>query len=189
MAFSFKKTSLEGLVLIQPHCHQDERGYFIKDFEKDEFIKNGIRFDLYESFESMSRKGTLRGLHFQTKHPQGKLIRVTQGAVFDVAVDLRLDSATLGQWEGFYLNAQNHAMIYIPAGFAHGFLALEDDTVMVYKCNDKYSEPHDTGILWRDRELSIDWPLHLIGEDLIISERDLNHPSFKGYLKGLTQDK
>jgi len=183
MPFSFNRTSLEGLILIQPHCHTDERGYFIKEFEKEEFIKNGIDFELYESFESMSKKGTLRGLHFQARHPQGKLIRVTRGAAFDVAVDLRMESKTLGKWEGFYLNAQNHNMIYIPEGFGHGFLALEDDTVMTYKCNDKYSKSHESGIIWNDKDLDIDWPIYLVGGDLIISERDLTHPSFSSYRK------
>ena len=182
MPFTFMKTAIEGLLLIELHCCFDDRGYLIKDYEKGEFSKQGLNIDLYETFESMSRKGTLRGLHFQTSYPQGKLIRVTQGAAFDVAVDLRLESDTLGHWAGFYLNGNSPNMLYIPEGFAHGFLALEDHTVMTYKCTNQYSRLHDSGIVWNDKDLAIEWPLHLVEGALIISERDQKHPGFIDYL-------
>lgn len=188
MPFTFVKTAIEGLLLIEPHCCFDDRGYLIKDFEKGEFKKHGLSIKLYETFESMSRKGTLRGLHFQTSYSQAKLIRVTQGAAFDVAVDLRLESDTLGHWAGFYLNGHNPNMLYIPEGFAHGFLALEDHTVMTYKCTNRYSKPHDSGIVWNDKELAIKWPLHLVEGELVISERDQKHPSFSAYLKSCNEN-
>jgi len=189
MSFIFMKTSMEGLFLIEPDCHFDERGYFIKEFEKGEFLKNGIDIEIYETFESKSHKGTLRGLHFQSKYPQGKLIRVTRGSAFDVAVDLRMNSPTLGRWAGFDLNERNNCVLYIPEGFAHGFLALEDETVITYKCTDRYSKLHDSGILWNDEDLAIKWPLHLIEGELTISERDLLHPGFRSYLKTLSISK
>lgn len=122
MAISIQKTSIEGLTLIHPHVFEDQRGYFIKDFEKSVYEQNGLPILFYECNESKSKKGTIRGLHFQQKFSQGKLIRVTKGAVFDVAVDLRFDSTTFGKWEGFILSEFNHDVLYIPEGFAHGFL-------------------------------------------------------------------
>lgn len=181
MSFKFHKTSIEGLIRIDPHYFSDERGYFIKDFEKEIFSLNGLPTEFYEVNESKSKKGTLRGLHFQNNFSQGKLIRVIKGAVYDVAVDLRKDSKTFGKWEGFYLSEKDHNMLYIPKNFAHGFLTLEDDTIFSYKCTDKYSPVDDSGIIWNDEELAIKWPLELVSEKLIISEKDSNLQSFKEY--------
>lgn len=183
MAFKFIKTNIEGLILIEPHQFCDERGYFIKDFEKDIFEANGLPTKFYECNESKSKKGTLRGLHFQTRNSQGKLIRVIKGAVYDVAVDLRKDSPTFGKWQGFYLNEENRNMLYIPENFAHGFLSLEDDTIFSYKCTDKYNPEYDSGIKWDDKEINIEWPLDKV-QDIIISEKDNVLQSFNEYCKG-----
>lgn len=183
MSFKFLKTSIENLILIEPPCYLDERGYFIKEFEKETFAENGIDIDLFETFESMSKKGTLRGLHFQSDDPQGKLIRVSRGEAYDVAVDIRSGSGTFGHWAGFYLSGGNKRMLYIPPGFAHGFLALEEETIVTYKCTNKYSQQHDCGILWNDDHLAIAWPLERLSGPLIISERDRRHPSLESYMK------
>ena len=129
MALSIERTPIEGLILIHPHVFEDERGYFIKDFERNFFSENGLPVDFLETNESKSKKGTIRGLHFQQRFSQGKLIRVIKGAVYDVAVDLRFGSSTFGKWMGFELSEYNHNVLYIPEGFAHGFLALEDDSI------------------------------------------------------------
>lgn len=181
MPFSFETTSIEDLIVVNPHVFSDERGHFIKDFEKGEFLKQGLPTKFSEVNESKSKKGTLRGLHFQEKNPQGKLLRVVQGAIFDIAVDLRPGSKTYGQWEGFYLNETNHKMIYIPENFAHGFLTLENETIITYKCNNDYSPKDDSGIIWDDKDLKIKWPLHLIAEELTISEKDKKLQTFKEF--------
>lgn len=139
MSITFNKTDIEGLTVIIPHIFEDERGYFIKDFEREAYAKHNLPTEFFEFNESKSRKGTIRGLHFQQKHSQGKLIRIIKGEVYDVAVDLRFGSPTFGQWRGFYLSEKNHHMLYIPKGFAHGFLALEDETIFSYKCTDVYA--------------------------------------------------
>lgn len=184
MAFKFEQTSIEGLIVIEPHYIVDERGYFLKEFEKDEFEKHNLPINFYEVNESMSRKGTLRGLHFQSKYSQGKLIRVSQGAVYDVAVDLRNGSRTFGKWLGFHINAVNKRMLYIPEGFAHGFLALEDNTIFSYKCTNKYSPEHDSGIIWNDKTLNVEWPIKDIDVDLIITEKDKQLQTFIEFLEG-----
>lgn len=182
MAFKFIDTEIEGLKLIEPHQFYDERGYFIKDFEKDVFEKNGLPTLFYENNESKSKKGTLRGLHFQIKHSQGKLIRVIKGSVYDVAVDLRPDSPTYGKWQGFYLSESNKNLLYIPENFAHGFLALEDDTIFSYKCTDKYTPEYDSGIIWNDSDIGVEWPLDKVKE-IIISNKDRVLQSFEEYKK------
>lgn len=183
MAFKFINTKIDGVILIEPHQFSDERGYFIKDFEKEIFERNGLPTRFHECNESKSKKGTLRGLHFQTKNPQGKLIRVIKGSVYDVVVDLRKDSPTYGEWDGFYLNEENRNMLYIPPGFAHGFLALEDDTIFSYKCTDKYNPEYDSGIIWDDKNIGIEWPLNEVN-NVIISEKDKSLQTFKEYFKG-----
>ena len=181
MSFRFINTTIEGLMNIEPHYFSDERGYFIKDFEKETFANNGLPTNFYEINESKSKKGTLRGLHFQNKHSQGKLIRIIKGAVYDVAVDLRKGSKTFGKWEGFYLSEDKHNMLYIPEYFAHGFLTLEDDTIFSYKCTNKYSPEHDSGIIWNDGDLAIDWPLEHFGGKVILSDKDAKLKSFNEF--------
>ena len=180
--FQFHKTSIEGLILIEPRYFPDERGYFLKSFEKHVFQKQGLPTTFGEDNESLSCKGTLRGIHFQYEYPQGKLVRVSSGAVYEVAVDLRIDSPTLGKWEAFELNEENKNMLYLPEGFGSAFLSLCDHTVFTYKCTDQYSPKYEDGIQWNDTQLDIKWPLSLV-ENLVISERDQHHQSFQSYVE------
>lgn len=170
-------TDIQGLVLIKPHFFVDERGYFIKDFERGIFKSHDLPTDFAEMNESCSRKGTLRGLHLQTVNSQGKLVRVICGSVYDVVVDLRKDSPTFGEWRGFYLDDQNHNLLYIPPNFAHGFLTLAENTIFSYKCTDSYNPNYETGINWDDKTLNIDWPLQKI-DNLTISNKDLALPAY-----------
>ena len=174
MALSIEKTPIEGLVLIHPHVFEDERGYFIKDFEKVFYEQNGLPVNFLETNESKSKKGTIRGLHFQQKFSQGKLIRVIKGAVYDVAVDLRFCSPTFGKWMGFELSEFNHDVLYIPDGFAHGFLALEDDSIFSYKCTNKYAPEFDSGVRFNDPDIAVEWPVERVGgwKKVITSSKD-----------------
>lgn len=183
MPYDFIETNISGLMLIIPHFFRDERGCFIKDFERQIFEENGLPACFYESNESKSRLGTLRGLHFQIKYPQGKLIRVVKGTIYDVAVDLRPDSPTFGKWQGFYLSEQEPQMLYIPENFAHGVLALEEDTIFTYKCTDRYCPEAEQGIRWDDADLAITWPLDRAGGKLILSEKDAKLPSLADYMQ------
>lgn len=178
--FSFEKIDLEGIVVINPFCVEDERGFFSKSYEKDIFKDNGIDTDIQEEFESLSKKGVIRGLHFQSKEPQSKIIKVLHGEVFDVAVDLRIDSKTFGQWRGVYLSDQNKKALYVPGGFAHGFMSLSENSLVSYRCTGKYLKDYDTGIKWDDKEIAIEWPIHLV-DDVMISKRDQSLRSFKEY--------
>ena len=187
MSFKFNKTTIEGLTLIEPHVFEDARGYFIKDFETSVFKENGLPEFIVECNESKSKKGTIRGLHFQQKYSQGKLIRVIKGAVYDVAVDLRFGSKTFGKWEGFILSETNHLSLYIPEGFAHGYMALEDESIFSYKCTNKYAPEFDSGIRFDDPDINVKWPYDLIGMDnIIMSDKDLKLQSFKDFIsKGI----
>jgi len=174
--FSFQQTSIEGLVQITPFFVSDERGYFSKSFEQSIFSAYGIDLYPWEEFRSCSKRGVLRGLHFQRCHSQDKLVQVLQGTLFDVAVDLRESSPTFGKWEGFELSAENRRMLYIPKGFAHGFLALEESTLFSYLCGDRYDPESDGGIRWDDPDLSICWPLKRV-EKVIVSTKDAALPT------------
>lgn len=179
--FSIEKTPIEGLIIIKTKVFGDERGFFMETYNQKSFDELGIKMNFVQDNHSKSKKGVLRGLHFQTKNIQGKLIRVLKGRVFDVAVDLRKNSKTFGQWYGVELSAENKLMFYIPEGFAHGFLSLEDDTEFLYKCTNFYSPEYDSGIFWKDSNLDIDWKLETYGlkeEDLIISEKDQAQQKF-----------
>ena len=180
--FLFQNTDIKDLIIITPFSTEDNRGNFIKFYEKDIFKENGIDFIPYESFESTSKKGVLRGLHFQTENPQAKLIRVPYGKIFDVAVDLRRDSETFGKWYGIELSSENKKIFYIPKGFAHGFLTLSDIAIVSYMCDDEYSYKTDSGIVWNDKDINIDWNINSCN-DLIISERDKNLYTLKDFLK------
>ena len=173
--YIFQKTGLEGLMQITPFCIADPRGFFSKPFERSVFAEHGIELTLWEELRSYSHKGVLRGLHFQRRCSQDKLVQVLHGAAYDVAVDLRRDSPTFGAWEGFYLTAENQQMLYIPKGFAHGFLALEEGTFFNYLCGDRYVPDADGGVRWNDPQLAIDWPLERV-ERVIISEKDAALP-------------
>ena len=179
----FKKidTSIEGVYVIEPTVFGDNRGYFMETYSKEEFKEIGLNYDFVQDNQSKSKKGVLRGLHYQSKHSQGKLVRVTKGAVWDVAVDLRTESPTFGKWYGLELNEKNKKMFYVPEGFAHGFLTLEDETEFQYKCTDFYYPEYDSGIFWNDDILKIEWPISDYGiliNELVISDKDKNLEKF-----------
>ncbi len=174
--FTFTKTDIEGVYVIEPKVFGDSRGYFMETYNKEEFDKAGLVYDFVQDNQSKSHKGVLRGLHFQTKHPQSKLVRVVSGEVFDVAVDLRKGSKTYGKWTGVILSAENKKMFMIPKGFAHGFVVLSDTAEFTYKCDDVYHPEDDGGIMWNDPDIAIQWPYK--GE-LDLSEKDKKHPTLK----------
>jgi dTDP-4-dehydrorhamnose 3,5-epimerase len=174
------KCPIEGLVVIEPKVFQDERGYFMETYHQNEMKEHGLNMVFVQDNQSMSVKGVLRGLHFQKQFPQGKLVRVIRGSVFDVAVDLRRGSQTYGQWYGVELSAENKKQFYIPEGFAHGFLVLSDEAEFCYKCTDFYHPGDEGGIQWDDPEIGIQWPLDRIGDQaLILSEKDKNWKPLK----------
>ncbi len=180
-SFEFEKMDLEGAFLVSTFYVGDNRGGFTKSFEADIYREAGIDFHLNETFASRSMKNVLRGLHFQTEHPQAKLVSVVSGSVWDVSVDLRIGSPTFKAWRARVLSADNHLAFYVPRGFAHGFLSLEDNTVMLYQCDGKYDAKTDTGIIYNDSEIGIEWP---VDESLTIhSERDLQLGSLQEYMK------
>ena len=164
---------IEGLYVIEPTVFADERGYFMETYHQKDMEEAGLHLNFVQDNQSMSTKGVLRGLHFQKQYPQGKLVRVVRGAVYDVAVDLRKDSKTFGKWFGVELSAENKKQFYIPEGFAHGFLVLTDEAEFCYKCTDFYHANDEGGIAWNDEELGIQWPIKE-GDCLTISEKDQN---------------
>ena len=162
---------IEGLYVIEPTVFKDERGYFVETYNQNDMKEAGLDIVFVQDNQSMSTRGVLRGLHFQKQFPQGKLVRVVRGKVFDVAVDLRSDSKTYGKWFGVELSAENMKQFYIPEGFAHGFLVLSDEAEFCYKCTDFYHPGDEGGLAWNDPEIGVEWPLEE-GVDLIISEKD-----------------
>ena len=176
--FNFIKTNIKDLYIIEPKVFGDDRGYFMESYNKNDFFEAGLTMNFVQDNESKSKKGVLRGLHFQTKNTQGKLVRVTKGEVFDVAVDLRKNSPTFGMWEGIVLSDQNKKQFYVPEGFAHGFLVLSDEAVFNYKCTNFYSPEYDCGLLWNDKEVNIDWPLEGI-EEILLSDKDKRQRTLK----------
>lgn len=184
--FNFIETKIKDLYIIEPKVFGDDRGYFLESYNKSQFFDAGLAMEFVQDNESKSKKGVLRGLHFQTKNTQGKLVRVTKGEVFDVAVDLRKDSPTFGMWEGIILNEKNKKQFYIPEGFAHGFLVLSEEAVFNYKCTDFYSPKHDCGVIWNDKDININWPVDKLDE-IILSDKDKMQKSFLELQKeGLT---
>jgi|TARA_B110000902_G_C14154529_1_gene530845 dTDP-4-dehydrorhamnose 3,5-epimerase len=154
------KTSIPEVIIFEPKVFGDERGFFYESFNEKVFKQaTGLNIDFVQDNHSKSAKNVLRGLHYQTEHAQGKLVRVTQGEVFDVAVDLRQSSSTFGQWVGEKLSAENKHMIWVPAGFAHGFVVLSETAEFLYKTTDFYSPEHEISIQWNDADIGIDWPL------------------------------
>ncbi|MFN4327832.1 MAG: dTDP-4-dehydrorhamnose 3,5-epimerase [Limnobacter sp.] len=170
-------TMLSGIVLLEPTIFTDERGYFFESFNAQRFSElTGYTGCFVQDNESLSHKGVLRGMHYQVApKAQGKLVRVTQGSIFDVVVDIRPDSTTFGKWEGFNLSAENHRQLWIPPGFAHGFLALEDNTRMQYKVTEYWSKEHERCLAWNDTGLQITWPIE--GRPTV-SAKDLSGFSF-----------
>ncbi len=173
MPFSFTKTELDGVILVEPVVFEDERGFFLETYKASEFKANGIDADFLQDNHSRSTKGVLRGLHFQ-KPPkaQAKLVRCIQGKIFDVAVDIRADSKNFRKWTGFELSEENKKMLYIPAGFAHGFVVLSETAEVVYKASGEYSRAHDSGIRWDDPQIRVEWGYH----NPLVSEKDKNLP-------------
>ncbi|WP_089862761.1 dTDP-4-dehydrorhamnose 3,5-epimerase [Halanaerobium salsuginis] len=169
--FNFIKTDIEDMYIIETSIFGDDRGYFMETYNKEEFNQAGLTMDFVQDNQSKSKKGVLRGLHFQKEHPQGKLVRVLNGKVFDVGVDLRTDSETYGQWQGVTLSGENKKQFYVPEGFAHGFLVLSDTATFSYKCTDFYHPEDEGGIIWDDRDININWPLEDI-DKILLSEKD-----------------
>ncbi|RPF71527.1 dTDP-4-dehydrorhamnose 3,5-epimerase [Aurantiacibacter spongiae] len=163
---------IDGLLVIEPDVHGDERGFFMESWNRRTFAKAGLDRDFVQDNHSRSQKGVLRGMHFQNPGPQGKLVRVVRGAVFDAAVDLRRSSPTFGQWAGVTLSGENRRMFWVPQGFAHGFLTLEDDTDFLYKCDAAYAPEAEHSLAWDDPEVAIDWPLDDL--DVQLSSKDRN---------------
>lgn len=173
------KTFIEGLLIIEPKVFGDERGYFFESFNKEKFkILTGVDVDFVQDNQSKSQKNVLRGLHYQAPpFAQGKLVRVIQGAVLDIAVDIRKNSPTYGKHFSIELSADNKTIFWIPKGFAHGFASLEDDTIFTYKCTDYYNPSSEGCIAWNDQDLNIDWKI----ESPIISEKDKKGVSFESF--------
>ncbi|MGI6269652.1 MAG: dTDP-4-dehydrorhamnose 3,5-epimerase [Candidatus Howiella sp.] len=180
--FQFEKTPLEGVYVISPTVFGDDRGYFMETYQYEEFAAAGLDMTFVQDNQSKSKRGVLRGLHFQTRNPQGKLVRVIRGEVYDVAVDIRKGSPTFGRHFGVRLSEENKKQFYVPEGFAHGFLVTSDTAEFVYKCTNYYDPSSEAGILWNDPELAIDWP---IAEDMeiLLSDKDKKQQSFADYCK------
>lgn len=181
--FNFLPTGIEGMTVIEPTVFGDNRGYFMETYHYDEFLKSGLNMVFVQDNQSKSKKGVLRGLHFQKIKPQGKLIRVISGEVFDVGVDLRGGSKTFGKWFGLIISAENKKQLYVPEGFAHGFLVLSDEAEFVYKCTDFYDAADEGGIIWNDPVIGIDWPTQNI--DVLLSDKDKRLASFSEFINGV----
>lgn len=176
--FIFNQCDIEGLYIVEPKVFGDARGYFMETYHYEAFKEAGLTMNFVQDNQSASRKGVLRGLHFQKTHPQGKLVRVISGTVYDVAVDLRRDSKTYGRYYGVILSAENKKMFYVPEGFAHGFLVLSETAEFTYKCTDFYHPEDEGGILWDDPDIGIEWPIDSEME-IVLSEKDSKSPTLK----------
>lgn len=176
----FTENKIKGLYIIEPKIWRDDRGYFYESYSKKYFQEEGIIADFVQDNQSLSQKGTLRGLHAQ-KNPsaQGKLVRVIRGRVMDVAVDIRTNSPTYGQHMSVELNEENHRMLWVPPGFLHGFVTLEDNTIFTYKVTKLYDKDSEIGTLWNDKDLNIDWGID--PSEVILSEKDKQLPVFKDF--------
>lgn len=174
--FTFEPTEIKDVYIVTPKLFGDNRGYFMETYSEAAFKEAGLNYVFVQDNQSSSKKGVLRGLHFQKTHPQAKLVRVLKGEVFDVAVDLRKNSETYGKWVGVLLSEENHKQLMIPRGFAHGFVVVSDYAEFAYKCDDFYHPEDEGGIMYNDEEIAVEWPE--VGE-LILSEKDQKHPSLK----------
>lgn len=177
MPFEFEKLGIDGVVLVKPKVFWDNRGFFMECYKKSEFVQNGIDTEFVQDNYSKSSKGVLRGLHYQAApRPQAKLVKCAKGKVFDVAVDLRKNSNTFGKWLKVELSEENKHMLYIPEGFAHGFVVLSDDAELLYKTNTEFSPEHDRGLLWNDETVNIDWEIDF---EPLLSEKDKIQPKLQ----------
>lgn len=172
------KTKLDGVLIIEPKVFSDARGFFMETYAAQRYREHGMDVDFVQDNHSKSPRGVLRGLHYQIKHAQAKLVRVTQGEVFDVAVDLRKGSPTFGQWEACLLSAENKLQFYVPAGFAHGYCVLSETAEFQYQCSDYYHPEDEGGLIWNDAEVGIDWPI----TDPILSEKDRVLPGLQNII-------
>ena len=172
--FTFTETEISGVYVIEPTAFGDHRGYFMETYNEQDFKAAGLQYAFVQDNQSSSRKGVLRGLHFQKTHPQAKLVRVLKGEVFDVAVDLRKGSSTYGKWVGVFLSEENKKQFMIPRGFAHGFVVVSDYAEFSYKCDDFYHPEDEGGLIWNDPDVAIEWPD--VGE-ILLSEKDKKNPT------------
>lgn len=179
-----QETSLPGVVVFEPKVFGDARGFFVETFRQEWLDEAGIALPFVQDNQSRSRRGVLRGLHYQMEQTQGKLVRVARGRVFDVAVDVRRGSPTFGQWTGVVLDDESHRQFYVPPGFAHGFVVLSDVADFVYKCTDYYHPASEAGICWDDPAIGIAWP-HEIRSDVLLSEKDRQLPRLKDQVETL----
>jgi len=173
------ETHLPGVVVIEPKLFGDKRGFFLENFRDDVLKEVGINVNFVQDNHSRSNQGVLRGLHYQMTHTQAKLVRVATGSVYDVAVDVRVGSPRFGQWYGIELNEKSMRMMYVPAGFAHGFVVLSETADFIYKCTDYYHPESEQSIAWDDPDLAIDWPISDIKEKIALSEKDKNNVLLK----------
>lgn len=174
--FKFIETEIKDVYIIEPKVYGDNRGYFMETYKEASFKEAGLNYTFVQDNESKSKKGVLRGLHFQKQFPQAKLVRVLEGEVFDVAVDLRKDSKTYGKYVGVILSAENKKQFMIPRGFAHGFLVLSDTATFCYKCDELYHPEDEGGIMWNDQDINIKWPTLA---EILLSEKDKKHLTLK----------
>ncbi|MFQ9197725.1 MAG: dTDP-4-dehydrorhamnose 3,5-epimerase [[Clostridium] leptum] len=184
--FQFTKTRIERLVVVSL-VFGDNRGYFMETYNYNDFKAAGLDMVFVQDNQSKSKKGVLRGLHFQKKNPQGKLVRVVSGEVYDVAVDLRRGSDTYGKWYGVLLSAENKKQFYVPEGFAHGFVVMSETAEFVYKCTRFYDPSDEGGLMWNDPEIGIDWPVPENAE-LLLSEKDQHHQPLKDFESPFTME-
>ncbi len=172
----FTPLDIPDVILIEPRVFEDPRGFFMETWQRRKFAEGGIAVDFVQDNQSYSVRHTLRGLHYQIRHPQGKLVRAVRGSVYDVAVDLRRSSPSFGRWVGAQLSAENRRQLWVPAGFAHGFLVTSDEAEVVYKCTDYYHPEHERSLLWNAPEMAVDWPL-APGAAPLLSAKDAAAPT------------
>ncbi len=170
-----QNSEIAGIKILTLQTHADDRGYFFESFNAEDFKNVGLPIKFLQDNQAFSKRGTLRGLHYQLRYPQGKLVRVIQGEVFDVAVDIRIDSPTFGKYEGFNLSGNNNKIMYIPEGFAHGYVVISETAIFQYKCTEIYHPEDEYGIFWNDMDLNIRWPM----KSPILSKKDKNLPTLK----------
>lgn len=182
MSLVVDTTFIEGLLVVKPQVFRDPRGFFVESYNRERFRRAGIATEFVQDNHSQSSRGTLRGLHFQTAPGQVKLVRCTRGRIWDVAVDIRPGSATFGRHFAMELAPEECAMLYIPVGFAHGFLVLSDEAEVQYKCSNVYDAATEAGLAWDDADLNIPWPLERVGGTPLLSERDRTNPGFADWV-------